>query len=544
MLTISTGFCTATDSAIIFVDTLPIPAFSVDTAAGCSPLTIAFSNTSSGAVSYEWDFGDSTTYIGFDTSHMFTYSGIDDTVYTIRLIATSDSGCMDTTLFSIQVYPPVFASFTQSDTAGCGPLSVDFTNTSLFGSMYFWDFGDGSPIDLTADPTHSFSNAGTEDTTYIIRLIIQSDDGCRDTAYSQMEIYPAPTAAFAATPISQMFPNTTVDFLNLSSVGNFDYAWDFGDGSTDTVMNPGPHTYTTWNSYTIGLIVSGNACSDTTEMVVTILQPPPTAGFTFSDSAGCRPAIFTFKDTSLYADSLMWDFGDGTPFLFTTDTQAISHIYYNSGIFVVALRAFGAGGVFDLALVVVEVHQLPVASFVINPNPAIIYLPDKPIYCLNLSTGAVNYQWDFGDGNSSVEVSPSHVYTAMGDYDIELIAISDYGCRDTLLKEEVVAVEEGGEIIFPSAFTPDPSGPGDGIYDPNSFNNDIFHPYWDGVATYLLRIFSRWGELIFETEDVNQGWDGYYRGEMVLQDVYVWKANVLFENGEQRTMAGDVTLLR
>ncbi|MBL4577034.1 MAG: PKD domain-containing protein, partial [Flavobacteriales bacterium] len=304
ILTISTGFCTATDSAIIFVDTLPIPAFSVDTAAGCSPLTIAFSNTSSGAVSYEWDFGDSTTYIGFDTSHIFTYSGIDDTVYAVRLIATSDSGCMDTTMFSIQVYPPVFASFTQSDTAGCGPLSVDFTNTSLFGSMYFWDFGDGSPIDLAADPTHSFTNAGTEDTTYIIRLIIQSDDGCRDTAYSQMEIYPAPTAAFAATPISQMFPNTTVDFLNLSSVGNFDYAWDFGDGTTDTVMNPGPHTYTTWNSYTIGLIVSGNACSDTTEMVVTILQPPPTAGFTFSDSAGCRPAIFTFKDTSLYADSL------------------------------------------------------------------------------------------------------------------------------------------------------------------------------------------------------------------------------------------------
>jgi len=341
-----------------------------------------------------------------------------------------------------------------------------------------------------------------------------------------------------------MFPNTTVNLINLSSAGNWNYTWDFGDGAMDTVKNPGSHSYTTWNSYTIGLIVYGNECSDTTETVIVILQPPPIAGFTLSDTAGCRPVTFTFKDTSLYADSLMWDFGDGTPFLFTSDTQAISHTYYNAGLFVVALRAFGFGGPLDVRFEVVEVYELPIASFVINPNPAIIYLPDKPIYCLNLSSNAVSYQWDFGDGDGSTEFNPSHVYTAVGDYDIELIATSDYGCLDTLLKDAAVTVEEGGTIIFPTAFTPDYSGPGDGLYDPNSFDNDIFHPYWDGVDTYLLRIFNRWGELIFETEDVNRGWDGYYRGEMAQQDVYVWKANVVFENGERRTMAGDVTLLR
>ena len=252
----------------------------------------------------------------------------------------------------------------------------------------------------------------------------------------------------------------------------------------------------------------------------------------------------TFNDTSLYADSLMWDFGDGTPFYFTSDTSSFTHTFYNAGVYVVSLTAFGFGGPPDTELSIVEAYELPNASFVINPNPAIIYLPDKPIYCVNLSTNAVSYSWDFGDGNTSVEDNPAHIYTAVGNYDIELIARSQYGCLDTIVKDAAVIVEEGGEILFPNAFTPNPSGPGDGMYDPNSFNNDIFHPYWDGVDTYLLRVFNRWGELIFETDDINQGWDGYYREEMVQQDVYVWKANVLFENGEQKTYAGDVTLLR
>lgn len=546
-LVVTSGFfCIDTSFANVLIYAKPIAAFSVDSSQGCGPFTVNFTNTSTGAVSYEWVFGDGDTSDTAVSSFSHTYTNISGTtdVLTASLVVTSVNGCADTLQQPIQVYSTVFAAFGQSDTAGCSPLNVNFSNNSLYADSYFWDFGDGSAVDTTANPAHVFINNGTLDTTYFTSLIIQSNEGCSDTVLSQVTIYPSPTAILAATPISQIFPNTTVSVVNLSSAGNWNYAWDFGDGFTDTSMNPGSHSYSTWNSYTISLIVYSNECSDTTETVVIIIQPPPIAGFNLSDTAGCRPITVTFNDTSLYADSLMWDFGDGTPFFFTSDTADFTHTFYNAGIYVVTLTAFGFGGSPDIAFSTIEAHELPIASFAINPNPTIIYLPDKPIYCVNLSSNAVIYKWDFGDGNTSAEESPSHIYTQVGDYDIELIAESEFGCLDTLIQDAAVTVNEGGEILFPTAFTPDPSGPGDGLYDPNSFNNNIFHPYWDGVDTYLLRIFNRWGELIFETKDINQGWDGYYRQEMVQQDVYVWKANILFDNGEQKTMAGDVTLLR
>jgi len=547
-LIVTSGFfCVDTSFTNILVFPKPNAQFTVDTVQGCGPLSISFNNTSTGAINFDWDFGNGETSDTSVATFPYTYVNTSGTgvMYMANLVATNLNGCADTTSQPIQVFSAVFASFTQSDTAGCSSFGVNFTNTSQFGSSYFWDFGDGSSIDTSMDPFHVFSNNGIEDTTYFIQLIIQSDDGCSDTANSQVTVYPSPAASFFATPPApQTFPNTTVNLLNMSSVGNWNYNWDFGDGASDTAMNPGTHTYATWNSYTIELIVFSNECADTTDQVIVILRPPPVAGFILSDTAGCRPITIIFDDVSLFVDSLIWDFGDGTPFLATSDTQPIAYTYYNSGTFVVTLTALSAGALPDVKKATVVVHQLPVAAFVINPNPAIIFLPEKPIYCLNLSSDAVSYQWDFGDGGSSAEVNPSYIYTAVGNYDIELIATGTFGCMDTLIKDAAVTVEEGGEVIFPTAFTPNPAGPGDGIYDPNSFDNDIFHPFWDGVDTYLLRIFNRWGELIFETEDVNQGWDGYYRGEMVQQDVYVWKAKVLFENGAQKTMAGDVTLLR
>ncbi|MEZ4739972.1 MAG: gliding motility-associated C-terminal domain-containing protein [Flavobacteriales bacterium] len=99
-------------------------------------------------------------------------------------------------------------------------------------------------------------------------------------------------------------------------------------------------------------------------------------------------------------------------------------------------------------------------------------------------------------------------------------------------------------IRFPNAFTPSNSGPTDGVYDPRSFDNDYFYPLYQGVEEYKLEIFNRWGELLFVSEDVKVGWDGYYRGQPAKQDVYVWKAYAGFSDGEETVLKGDVTLLR
>jgi len=112
--------------------------------------------------------------------------------------------------------------------------------------------------------------------------------------------------------------------------------------------------------------------------------------------------------------------------------------------------------------------------------------------------------------------------------------------------EEAIVAQGGGDLVFPNAFTPSSTGSSDGYFDlnANNFNNDIFFPLHSGVDQYQLMVFNRWGELIFESREVNRGWDGFYRGDPCQQGVYVWKVRAKFSDGTERTMAGDVTLIR
>lgn len=107
-----------------------------------------------------------------------------------------------------------------------------------------------------------------------------------------------------------------------------------------------------------------------------------------------------------------------------------------------------------------------------------------------------------------------------------------------------MSVETVTDIKVPTAFTPNENGPSGGMYDINSLTNDIFFPYSAGVKDYTLSIFNRWGELIFETKDFKQGWDGYYRGKLCPQAMYVWKIDLIWDNGKKFNKVGDVTLLR
>jgi gliding motility-associated-like protein len=124
-----------------------------------------------------------------------------------------------------------------------------------------------------------------------------------------------------------------------------------------------------------------------------------------------------------------------------------------------------------------------------------------------------------------------------------LIANNQWNCPDTFTVVGATTGEVSGEIEFPNAFTPG-SGPTDGQYDPMGYDNDHFFPKHEGVERYRLEIFNRWGELVFVSEDVRRGWDGWYKGAPAKQDVYVWKCNATFSDGREAVLKGDVTLLR
>lgn len=186
----------------------------------------------------------------------------------------------------------------------------------------------------------------------------------------------------------------------------------------------------------------------------------------------------------------------------------------------------------------VSIRPVPVANFSASTYTA--YIPNDPITFTNLSTSANSYYWYFGDGAFTNVVNPIHNYHVVGYYYAGLIAINQYGCKDTT--EQLITVIS--DVQFPNVFTPNPNGPGGGSYNANDLSNDVFFPFTAGVTEYQLMIFNRWGELIFETNDVKIGWDGYFNGKLCQQDTYVWKANISFFDGRKYNKTGNVTLLR
>jgi len=123
-----------------------------------------------------------------------------------------------------------------------------------------------------------------------------------------------------------------------------------------------------------------------------------------------------------------------------------------------------------------------------------------------------------------------------------LAVTNTYGCMDT--SYETVIVHPHFEVEVPNGFTPDLSGPGDGFYDPLALDNNIFYAITKYVEEFHMTIFNRWGEMVFESFDLKYGWDGYYKGKISQQDVYVWKIELRFINGDEYKSMGDVTLIR
>ncbi len=530
--------CTDTASRVIQVMHTPVAIAQIDTTMGCYPTVATFYNGSIGATTYQWSYGTGQTSTNADLYHDYQYVNVTSNIYTyhISLQAYSDYGCMNSTQLTIDIAPPITASFYSVD-HGCSPLPVYFDNTSTGGNNYFWNFGDGD-VSSEYEPTHTFFNWGITDTIYTVMYVLYDSFGCTDTAYTNVHVYANPLAAFNATPTVQTWPNATVALENMTVGGTLSSAWNMGNAEFIYETNPAPYTYSAWGNYNIQLTVTNGSCSDTAYQLVQILPPAPHADFE-GPAEGCAPLEVAFTNLSENAIASTWAFGDGG----TANATDPVYTYYQPGTYSVTLTIIGPNGASDQMThnQIIHVYPQAHAAFVVTPNN--VNVPGDPVYCLNMSQFADSYQWDFGDGNTSTAPNPLYYYQAEGSYSIQLIANNTFNCPDTLTLPDVVHASASGIIDFPNAFSPNTNGSSGGVYDPRSFDNDVFFPINKGVAKYQLQIFNKWGELLFESNDVNRGWDGYYRDELVKQDVYVWKVRATFVDGQNIERSGDVTLI-
>jgi len=538
MVAINSFGCTDTAYKNIYAMHRPIAVALMDSVFGCYPTNVNFANQSIGADSYQWVYGTGETSATMDAEHVYSFfnQGSQLATYNIVLQANTDYGCSDTDNLSIDIAPEIEADFF-SLSQGCSPLALNFDNLSVGGDTYFWNFGDGD-ISSDFEPQHTFFNWGTNDTTYQITFILQDNYGCADTSIAVVNVFPQPQVGFIATPIEQTWPNSTITLDNNTIGGSLNFSWEMDDGTDYYVEEPGSHTYSTWGEYNIELSVTNGSCGANALQTIEILPPLPVANFE-GPASGCVPLTVNFTNLSEYATTSTWLFGDGGQ---ANATDPV-YTYWMPGTYTVTLIVQGPNGTTDQMVqeFIIQVHPSAVAAFIVTPNE--VNIPSQPIYCINLSQNATTYEWNFGDEGTSTAASPVYYYQSEGVYSVELIANNQFNCPDTLQLIDVVRTIASGNISFPNAFTPSGISSNGGYYDPMSFDNDIFFPLHNGVTDYRIQIFNKWGELLFESNDVNRGWDGIYRGELSPQDVYVWKVTAQFVDGQKTEQSGDVTLI-
>lgn len=400
-----------------------------------NPYLYNFTDGSIDAKTWLWKFGDNTTDSVPSPNHTYSDTG----TYNISLTVTNGA-CSYTRFDTIKVIDenPLFR-YQSLQTNFCKYDSIKFYATQYNpGNIksFYWDFNDGSTLGFGSNldtAYHAYITSGN----YAPQLVVRDIHDCNHIISDSipLKIY-GPTAAFSNTMGSCLM--STVNFTDNSfsdGVHNITkWIWDYGDNVKQDTLTAPPfkHIYAARGNYNVKLkVTDDNGCYDTINNIDAIEITQPVAGF-FADSLTCSGSAFQFADSS-FGNGIIynWNFGDGG----TSANAAPQHVYGTEGLYNIQLIVTDENGCADTLLKpnYVKVSD-PVSDFALPDT--LFSCPPASISPQNSSQNFSSVLWDFGDGNTSSELSPTHYYTTAGNYTLKLIT-QGYGvsCFDTLTKE-------------------------------------------------------------------------------------------------------------
>lgn len=411
----------------------------------------------------------------------------------------------------IMVYPTANVGFNISEEAtSCPGLSMTFTDTSsitsgtIFARNWIWDDG-LSDYTYNSEIAHSFANPGN----YNVQLTVTTDNGCQSEAIKQINIIPYPVASFSiySNCISQLIElqdnSTGVDLVS--------WSWDFGNAPvTASNLNLRQPTAEFHQSglFPVSLVVTNKyKCIDTVIQQIRIHNPPVAA---YTNEYPCQSRKILFSDQCIPTDTslvqYLWNVTSSSGYDHTFEGTPTTIVFDEVADYEVALNVMDAFGCIGSISSVIDVKPKPLGSFNYienwEGNQGIVRF-------VNLTSGATNYYWDFGNSSTSTLFEPETMYTREDEYNIMLISKSYDGCTDTT---NVLYYYIPG-LWMPNSFTPN----NDGL-------NDILKPITNRttLAPYLLQIYNRWGQLIFESSEPDKGWDGKFNGNSCETGTYLY----------------------
>jgi gliding motility-associated-like protein len=576
--------------------TKPHTAFFINDSTGiCAPLVINITNTTSGANTYSWTFGNSNTSIANNPTASYSIPGN----YTIQLVATDTHGCKDTAYHHVSLYGNT-GTFSYSPFSGCPPLNVSFTANITNIPSIVWDFSDGT---VTAPSTnYTITHLYTVPGKYVPRVILGDSAGCHTS------IAGADTIRIDNVKAGFVIPATiclydTVHFTDTSS-GLFaavnSWAWNLGDGATSYSHNT-QHIYHAAGIYSVALAAAdATGCRDTAVATITVHALPvikaigdtlicpgdsarvtvtggttylwgpamtiycPTCNPTYVspvaptnyivagiDAFGCRGRDtvkigLTYKTVS-HADTVGQICTGQSVTLSDSGAQMYSWVPATglsnarsphpvaSPTYSITYMAIAktASCIPDTNYVQVTVNVLPKVTTL----GAATVIAGTRVNLQAYGPNIVSYLWSHAD-LLSCEDCTDPIATMQQTTQFTVTAVNKYGCEDSAHVTVDVLCDKS-QVFMPNTFTPN----GDG-------ENDFFYPRGIGIkAITSFRIYNRWGQLVFERHNIqlndeHSGWDGIFGGAKPIPDTYIYALDAICDDGQLMNWKGDVTLIR
>ena len=523
--------CETADTFKIRFHPQPVSGFNFEDDAECEGYSkkLIFTGTATDSAFFNWDL-DGCQFVDTIDSRNRIYNisvgAFLNEQPNISLVI-DDNGCISDTTVKILSAKPNFI-MKADKLRGCDVLNVNFSSELLTADKvdFSWTFDDMDKVNLQ-NVSRFYADTGF----YKVNLTITNPvTNCRNsfTIDSMIKVFPTPVAEISADPVF-CYPDSVLIFYTNNIDSSF-CTWDLSGISKWGNGNDSINIVFEQPVGNVKLTVNEFGCiSEPAEMQ---LKRKPVFDFNTENEEGCQPySVVIFAETEDNYVDFTW-LTDSLPY-----PKGNSNLYYlvDTGRYDISLIAYSSEtGCADTLLKPdwIWVHRNPYAKFEVDYQVALI--DNSKISFINYSERASDYYWDFGDSITSIEFEPVHTYTGLGDYTARLMAESGFGCADTF---DLVIRIIPSTVYSPNAFRPDSEIP----------ENRTFMPVSAGVdeSRFNLKIFNRWGELIFETNSTMNPWDGKLKnGGGAPIGNYVWISNYFDIQGFEHNEKGQVLLIR